>query len=479
MNLTFPEKTYGAPLALKVFEANLPILLKATDLNGTTTRLALDAFTKLEDAEFTMKERVCKFGVYAASYGVTLTCTAGLGLTIYANAPALKAAVLSNVSSKGFGTFIPLLALDYICNKLTGHTPISSAIGFAARSVVTIPIQACQKFNEITTASFAAEEKLKARQRKELLSLIFDQNLRVYNNIANGLINGFDKKIDSPFYVYKLKDEVDQVQAKYPVIRSGLSRLKLSSLVIDQILDKLSRTIKTIKQVQLTFRNPKSEDDHNYNAELFFTIPEAELAGQALTKTAQEYFRLAKANQLGITYKVKSYASAALSGVGVGLGIELMSVALSSTPLYCSKKGMRAVITCFQGNNTTEPCLLALAVSSLAIPIATCLGTRFSKRVYSSCKNEIGASEEKNKRYNQNAVNELHIFYSGIARKFKQAYVNSSAKNKIIFQNKLPQYVKKLLVMEAELKKSNSLDIKSILQDLTGILEKISEDKKG
>lgn len=492
------------------FDKNLSILYEAQCLKQVTTEQALRAFEEYKANQITLADRLKKTTATVISYGVPITvvcltvCTAAYQITkmivnhdfiatVLNNTPLLPATSLPVVDAlipyttpgSLVATFGAFATLDVGSKRIIGIAPLRGAIGISLGLLMTIPLVASSAFSRMVNDLYEENERKKEGISKKSHKEILDQNRAVYDHVAQGFSLKYNKIVDNPKEIFKLKVLIDCLFNKYPVFKSGLAKLDLSALEIDQVLSKLTSIIKEIKNYAFEFRSPGKKyqngvDVNCYNAEILALMPYEEIGVNAIPTEVKNSLNIVKANTIGIYHIEKSYATAVITGTFKGLGTVVGMVTVLTASAYVvypqTLEILRSCVSsCVNGESLfSTACLMSSLAPLLAVPFAYKLGKGKFNETLDFYNRQREVCNLKKDKHRNSAIKKLEQLYRGIALHYQTRFQSVEPLDRVKLGTEVRAILEKLPQINQAIAKTKIVETPEIITEpLNVILQSI------
>lgn len=474
MGLTFPLNVSQSKS--QISQNNLSILLCCKNTNEEISSEAVrTAFQDYQNAELGFGHYAKKFtasvAVYGAVLGLPVTTAIGttywflkdyiknplslgkdLGLAILNNHPAIdpNAPIIGKLSSYTtpafcLGTLCGITIVDRIFHERVGISPIKSVTKWSVSIMSTVLLYAAYKAGEIASASYLQEEEESNTSRKFSHQKIIDDLKCIYDHIAEGFFNEYEKVFDTPKDRVRFRNMALQLEENLPYIKSKLEELELKTFEINQILNKLSASISAIKDSALELRQTRNENDVRFNIELLTTLPTRDIPSIAISKDIKNHIKIANCNDYGVLHTIYNCAEAAAKGM---IAAVVADLAIST---------FATVTAQWAGVSTTNLTSFHIGAATVGALPSISLGMDIASKVMETCGEERLNAELRKEEQLQIAYEKLSDIYDGIAayltRELNKSHYNPFAMD--MLRAKAKDILTKLPLLEAEIAKVN------------------------
>lgn len=429
MGLTFPLNASQA--GSQVSQNNLSVLLCAKNSGeDVTTEVVRNAFQDYQKAKLGLGHYAKKWTASVAAYGAVMGLPVGavIGTTYWIfkdyfnnpwslirdlatnrpfidpNTPIIGG--LSFYTSPAFGvaTLAGLAAIDQVFQKETGISPVKSVAKWSVNMMSSVILYASYKAGEMVSSSYHQDEEESNISKKLSHQKIIDELKCIYDHVADGFYNEYEKVTDNPKEMIRFKNMALQLEENLPYIKSKLAALDLKAFEINQIMSRLCVSISTIKESALEFRQTRSDNNIQFNIDLLKTVPPRDISSIAIPNDVKNHLKIANYNNVDSVVKLNGYLEAAAKGITVAVVTDL------ALALFAS---FGSSIFGYQGN------LPAITAVVGAIPSIK-LGAEEANKVLEVCREEQVKAESRKAEQVQIAHEKLRGIYNGLADYFRK-----------------------------------------------------------
>jgi hypothetical protein len=494
MGLTFPLNSSQAG---NVAQNNLSILLCAKKTGEEVTNEAVrNAFKAYQNSKIGWGHYVKKFAVSVAAYGTAIGLPVGavagttywffkdyvkdylekpfwaplkivrdVGSAALNNQPAFDPATpiiggLAPYTTPSFclGTLAGIAVVDKVLNDNYGIAPARSVAKWTVNMMSTVVLYAAYKAGELAGSSYLQDEEEKTELRKYSHQKIIEQLKTIYDHVADGFFSDFEKVSESPREMICFRHMAEQLEENVPYIKSKLEELELKPFEIDQVMNKLSMAVATIKESALGFRQSGTEAGHRFNIELIKTLSKREISSIALPNDVKNHIKIANANELGVMHSIEAGISASAMGLATALAVDFAAVGALTLGL--------------QGMGTSVSREMQQIVAVLACVPSLYAGAKIAQKVYNNSREVLVKAKSRRDEQVAAAREKLLVVYNGMASfltKQSTDYKHNPFALELLSED-ARNVLAKLPLLEKEI---NKLDVMRDRYDITNNLRQI------
>lgn len=485
---------------------NILIMLAAKTGKEMTTSVAIQAFKDYQNAQPGIGYQVRKYAASVLAYGTMVVgpVSAVVGAAYYILKDPLKTYVndpmkftsdiltnkpmispenvvlgmFSSYSQPAYlaATIGGVVAVDLACKKATGYAPVKSLAKWTVGMISSTLLYAAYKAGEMTTSSYERDELEKAEIRKRSHQTIFNEQKDTYDGMACEIFAQCDECRNSPKEMRVLQARAIELEARFPVFKKELAKLKLTPSEVDQIMDKFVAVIKSIKELAFDLRASHAIEDQDYNRELLSILSKKEFAGKAISKKAQKHIELVKSYTLGVGHTLRSVARASVSGLTRALAVEVAIPALLAAGAYFAAPALfDQAATCFAARDISLCQSEAMVVGALATIPAVVSGLGLFQKVYGNFSAERQVADGRKEDHLASANSELATIYHGVAisleEKANACKQNPQAMSQL--KTEAERISEKIPGIKAEIKATRVIDPAHVIEYLEQVLKNI------
>lgn len=302
------------------------------ELNDILTPVAKDALQDHLSAQLGFSHQIKKgcasvVGFAAPVVGIVSTGVASVYFylnhldKIHSAKPSLDNHPLINVAANVAGVVGPVLLVDLALQKAVNRSPLSALTKWSISMLSAVGLFASYKASEAVASKYVKMEKAAHETSIAAQRCLFEQEIAVFNSIADELDETYREAVKTPKKVYRLKQLVSHLQTKVALAEKLLRKTPLAPSEISHITDKLKSTIRGIREVPFSLATSFSTVDTEYNLRLITALSHQEFASIAIPRSAMHHTYLVKDNTYGEIHRIKSAAYAVFHSGCVALAI--------------------------------------------------------------------------------------------------------------------------------------------------------------
>ncbi len=274
------------------------------------TQLALECFTDIQNARLGAWHYFKKYTISTLAFTASLAIpTAAAGYALWTHVPH-TVETAAGVSAAA----LTLFAINQGTKRITDVSPVKTLITLTTGALFYGAMQigsCCSRSYAIREEEANAFIATRFKAMKDSLNV-------TYEGMARILLADLDEAKETPDALFKLKQAVEKVAARFDRVRHRLGIFGLSPSEITEATNGFLEACRAVEEYKITLRT-----DPQYNIRLLLALPEEKFADGCIPESVLRALKEANALELTSGYRVRKFvhiASGALLPPVVALG---------------------------------------------------------------------------------------------------------------------------------------------------------------